>query len=117
MFTDTWVGFDLDGTLAEYDGVFNLLEIGSPVPKMLDRLLAVIAEGKYAVKIFTARAEFPGQKELIEMWLSKWGLPKLDITDRKDFLMAYCFDDRSRQVIPNTGVVVGDLFEDARKKC
>ena len=106
MFTEEWVGFDIDATLAEYDGPLNLLEIGFPVTKMVHRLIAELDKGTYEVKIFTARASVPGQKELIWAWLDKWGLPKLDITDRKDFRMAYYFDDRARQVVPNTGVVV-----------
>jgi hypothetical protein len=108
MFTEEWVGFDLDATLAEYHSAWNLLDIGTPVPLMVDRLKQELASGKYEVKIFTARASVPGQKELIEQWLEKNGLSKLDITDRKDFRMAYYFDDRARQVIPNTGEVVGE---------
>jgi hypothetical protein len=106
IFTEEWWGFDVDSTLAEYHGVFNLLEIGPPVPAMKEHLLIMVNEGKYEVKIFTARASFPGQKEVIEHWLEDNGMPKLDITDRKDFRMAGCFDDRAWHVIPNTGVVI-----------
>jgi hypothetical protein len=108
MFTEEWVGFDIDSTLAEYVGIFDLLKIGAPIPDMKARLLRMYAEGKYEIKIFSARAGWPGQKEVILEWLQKNGMPELAITNKKDFRMAFCFDDRSRQVIPNTGKVVGE---------
>lgn len=108
MFTDEWVGFDIDCCLAEYHGVFNLIEIGPPIQLMKDRLLKLYDEGKYEIKIFSARAGWPGQKEVILEWLHKNGMPELAITNEKDFRMAFCFDDRSRQVVPNTGKVVGE---------
>jgi hypothetical protein len=94
-------------TGAEYDGLLDLLVIGKPTP-LLDRLKKDIENGK-EVKIFTARASWPGQKELISSWLAETGVvAELEITDRKDFRMSLCYDDRSRQVIPNTGEVVGE---------
>jgi len=108
LFTEEWVGFDLDATLAEYFTVYELFDIGKPVPAMMAHLKALLAEGKYEIKIFTARASVPGQKELIQSWLAANGLPRLDITDRKDFRMAFYFDDRARQVVPNAGKIVGE---------
>jgi len=49
-----WIGVDLDGCLARYEGWKGIEHIGEPVPAMLDRVHAWIDEGKI-VKIFTAR--------------------------------------------------------------
>ena len=49
-----WYGFDLDGTLAKYDGWKGIDHIGEPVAPMVDRLRKMHAEGK-VVKIMTAR--------------------------------------------------------------
>lgn len=49
-----WYGFDLDGTLAVYDGWKGIGHIGEPVKPMVDLVKRMHAEGK-AVKILTAR--------------------------------------------------------------
>lgn len=49
-----WIGVDLDGTLAMYDGFKGPEHIGDPVPKMLERVKKWLAEGR-EVRIFTAR--------------------------------------------------------------
>ena len=55
MSADTgWIGVDLDGTLAHYDGWKGVDHIGDPVPKMLMRVLDWRRQG-LAVRIFTAR--------------------------------------------------------------
>ncbi|MBN6070336.1 hypothetical protein HYE53_04360 [Aggregatibacter actinomycetemcomitans] len=46
-----WIGFDLDGTLAQTT-VGNTIE--KPIKPMVDLLLKIYHEGKYQVKIFTA---------------------------------------------------------------
>ena len=51
-----WIGVDLDGTLAEYAGWVSEEHIGHPVPMMLERVKAWLAEGK-DVRIFTARVD------------------------------------------------------------
>jgi hypothetical protein len=100
---------DLDGTLAEYHG-WNGGAIGPPVPSMLARVRAWIEKGEEVV-IFTARACLEGrnhadwmqQKELIQGWLRKHGLPDLRITAVKGFDGVEFWDDRAIQVVPNTG--------------
>jgi len=53
---NSWVGFDLDGTLAStITPTGNLLSIGDPVPEMIERLKEYLTQG-VRVKIFTARA-------------------------------------------------------------
>lgn len=45
-----WIGVDLDGTLAHYDGWKGVEHVGHPVPLMLARVQRWIESG-YAVKI------------------------------------------------------------------
>ena len=52
--SEGWIGIDLDGTLAEYDGWKGVEHIGKPIPSMVERVKAWIIEGK-DVRIFTAR--------------------------------------------------------------
>lgn len=49
-----WYGFDLDGTLAKYDGWKGVDHIGEPVKPMVDLIKRMHEEGK-VVKIMTAR--------------------------------------------------------------
>jgi hypothetical protein len=101
-----WIGVDLDGTLAEYHGWAGSDGIGKPVPLMLNRVKKWVAKG-IAVKIFTARATLPEQIPVIQKWLVEvCGLPTLDVTATKDFAMIKLYDDRCRQVEPNTGKLV-----------
>jgi hypothetical protein len=137
-----WIGVDLDGCLAQWgtkDAVtdyihYDVLVIGAPIPKMVERVKALIAAGE-DVRIFTARigpvtteeairalAKAPGyepsptpcldwanyQTTLIETWckehLGKW----LPITCVKDFHMYQLYDDRCVQVYTNTGETLED---------
>lgn len=101
-----WVGFDFDGTLVKgHSGK------GDVVVPMLNRLKEYLAQG-VEVRILTARAgDLEGQR-LVKMWLSKQGLPDLKVTDKKDYGMIVFYDDRARQVIPDTGIVVGEEVEE-----
>ena len=101
-----WYGVDLDGCLAYYDDWKGIEHIGEPVPLMLKRVKEWIADGK-TVKIFTARAcNGEHQIKLIQDWCEKHGLPRLEVTNVKDFHMARLYDDRCVQVIENTGILV-----------
>lgn len=109
-----WIGVDLDGCLAIYDGWKGENHIGEPVPAMLERVKAWVAEGK-DVRIFTARVH-NGESSvitLIEQWcLQHLGLV-LPITCRKDYGMICLYDDRCVQVERNTGRLIGaeeDVF-------
>lgn len=111
-----WIGVDLDGTLAHYDGWKGMPHIGSPVPEMLARVKRWVAEGQ-TVKIFTARMQGHGAIIIgggvedvvttVQDWCEKHGLPRLEVTNVKDFGMTCLYDDRCVQVIPNTGKLVG----------
>jgi hypothetical protein len=58
MSSNGWIGVDLDGTLAHYDGWKGADNIGAPIPAMVERVKGWLAEGK-TVKIFTARVYCP----------------------------------------------------------
>src|SRR5689334_13900879 len=96
-----WIGVDLDGTLAHYEG-WNDGKIGEPVPAMLERVRGWLLRD-VEVRIFTARASDPDQVELVKAWLEQHGLPPLEVTNVKDFAMIELWDDRAIQVIVNTG--------------
>ncbi len=119
-----WIGVDLDATLAHYDGRRPDGSIGDPVPRMLARVKQWLAEGR-EVRIVTARVAMPieessvlragtmtlaiqEQRELIEAWCVKHLGQKLKVTSQKDYGMIELWDDRCRQVIANTGLVVGE---------
>lgn len=99
----SWIGVDLDGTLAQYSGWRGLDHVGKPVPVMLARVKHWLDEG-YAIKIFTARAS-EGERGIlpVKKWLAANGLPDLEVTNQKDFAMIELWDDRAVQVVANTG--------------
>lgn len=121
MSVSGWIGVDLDGTLAHYDGWRGLGHIGEPVGPMIDRVKGWIDDG-VEVRIFTARA-FLAQSEPdpvkrsqleeevirpIQDWCIKHvGFP-LVVTCVKDFSMVELWDDRAVQVEMNTGRRIGD---------
>jgi len=99
----SWIGVDLDGTLAHYDHWRGPDHIGEPVHDMMNRVRNWVSQG-ILVKIFTARASDPSQVKYVERWIEAHGLPKLEVTNVKDFAMIELWDDRAVQVIPNTGI-------------
>ena len=147
-----WYGFDLDGTLAKYDGWKGIDHIGEPVKPMVDLIKEMRNEGK-VVKILTARvapranaeyknrercappdyvatADFSGLSADAKTWvenmyliLDTWGAREFvidwclnnlgflpEITHEKDHLMLELYDDRVKQVVPNEGLLVEDLY-------
>lgn len=124
-----WIGVDLDGTLAHYGSWVSASHIGDPVPKMLDRVKAWLAEGR-EVRIMTARVWPiavvqvdpeqillpPGMNsgnprvmeamvaiEAIRAWCLQHVGAVLPVTCVKDYSMIELWDDRAIQVVPNTG--------------
>lgn len=102
-----WIGVDLDGTLAFYDGWKGAAHIGDPIPKMLKRLQQWFTEGR-EVRIMTARVS-PNKPDhyeclyAIQHWCMKHLGRLLPVTHEKDQYMVELWDDRVVQVIPNTG--------------
>ncbi len=60
-----WIGVDLDGTLAHYDGWAGPESIGEPIPLMMARVREWLALGR-EVRIFTARCCVPEQRSPID---------------------------------------------------
>lgn len=111
MSTSGWVGVDLDGTLAQYDGWKGVDHIGDPVPKMLERVRNWLADG-VTVKIFTARVFLaPECVTIIQDWCEKHGLPRLEVTNVKDFTMVELWDDRCYRVKMNTGELYNTIYK------
>lgn len=103
-----WIGVDLDGTLARYNKWEGENHIGEPVPKMVKLIKNILKKG-IEVKIFTARATKKSSIKIIQDWLENVaGLPRLEVTNIKDQGMILLYDDRCRQVIKNTGEIVGE---------
>jgi hypothetical protein len=99
-----WIGVDLDGTLAHYDGWKGpeFEHIGAPIPMMLERVKNWLADGR-DVRIFTARASIPEQVPPVFEWCRRHLGRTLIVTYQKDIAMVELWDDRAVQVIPNTG--------------
>jgi len=100
-----WIGVDLDGTLAEWDGWKGHKHIGKPIPQMVDRVKRWL-EMDIEVRVFTARASIDEHVVPVQEWLVKNGMPGLAVTNKKDYKMLQLWDDRCIQVIPNTGELV-----------
>lgn len=141
-----WYGFDLDGTLAKYDGWRGIDHIGEPVKPMVDLLKRMHDEGK-VVKIMTARVapkEKPEVKpnpylenhwviespddmpwalkgewtplEFIQDWCYRFLGFVPEIVYQKDHLMLELYDDRVKQVVPNEGWLIEDIAMSKRQR-
>jgi len=134
-----WYGFDLDGTLAVYDGWRGIDHIGAPVAPMV-RLARRMHEIGLRIKVVTARVSprplpetrpnpyvkhsWCVQDPDVQTWALKpdWGAREFvqewcyrnlgfapGVTHEKDYAMLQLFDDRCVQVEANTGRVLGRL--------
>lgn len=101
-----WIGVDLDGTLAHYDGWKGNGHIGDPVYVMQERVLRWLEQGK-RVKIFTARASNPDSIPLVQSWCEEHLGQSLEVTNVKDYGMTELWDDRAVGVQMNTGEYYG----------
>ncbi|HEX5424856.1 MAG TPA: hypothetical protein VFW94_15010 [Candidatus Acidoferrales bacterium] len=111
-----WIGVDLDGTLAHYDGWKGATHIGAPVGPMLERVKRWLSDGR-DVRIFTTRISHDGTPARAEeaalatiaivAWLRRHLGRDLPITNVKDYGMVELWGDRCVQVVPNTGERVG----------
>jgi hypothetical protein len=133
-----WYGFDLDGTLAKYDGWKGIDHIGEPVKPMVDLIKRMHDEGK-VVKIMTARvaphkledgtvgesyitvpdAEKGAKRNYAHQFINDWCHFNLgfipEIVYQKDHLMLELYDDRVKQVVPNEGWLVEDIAKSKRQ--
>jgi hypothetical protein len=105
---------DFDKTLAEHnsDTPYNHQRLGEPIPEMVERVKAELAKGRKVV-IFTARAN-PGNTYQEQMqatesylfiadWCREVFGTHLPITFVKSKDFEEIWDDRAKEVIPNTG--------------
>ena len=130
-----WYGFDLDGTLAKYDKWEGIDHIGDPVKPMVDLIRKMHDEGK-VVKILTARiaphkledgtvgesyitipdGEGGAKRNYAHQFISDWCHFNLgfipEIVYQKDHLMLELYDDRVKQVVPNEGLLVENLYRE-----
>lgn len=124
-----WIGVDLDGTLARYDGWKGADHIGEPIPGMVNRVKQWLAEGK-EVRIFTARVDggeaaiaagdmngehFRDVERIrltIQDWTEKHIGARLRVTNVKDYSMRELWDDRAVRVICNSGCTCCEVEED-----
>jgi hypothetical protein len=105
-----WIGVDLDGTLARYDGWKGIEHVGEMIPNMREHVQQWLRLGQ-TVKIFTARVacQEPERERVISViqdWLEANGLPRLEVTNTKDFGMIALYDDRAVRVVFNEGILV-----------
>lgn len=119
-----WIGVDLDGTLARYDGWVAWNVIGRPIPLMVERVKIWLGLG-IRVKIFTARVawdvdtcQVTGKqftRKMMEDVIGAYTAEHIGLalksTAIKDFYMRESWDDRAIGVIANTGITVADEYE------
>ena len=137
-----WYGFDLDGTLAKYDGWKGIDHIGEPVKPMVELMKRMHDEGK-VVKIMTARvaprkledgtigeqftwltrdpSSAPDARYTATQYILDWceevahlGFVP-EVVYQKDHLMLELYDDRVKQVVPNEGWLVEDIAMSKRR--
>ena len=107
-----WVGFDLDGTIAQYTEFKGWQHIGDPVPGFIYLIKKLRAAG-ITCKIFTARCSaesraidgltFEQVEKVIQDWTEKYIGERLPVTAEKGCSMIFFFDDSAVQVDKNTG--------------
>jgi hypothetical protein len=109
-----WIGVDLDGTLARYDGWKGPEHIGEPIPAMLERVKTWLFLHK-DVRIFTARVSSNNPEKdisikVIRKWCKEHIGQELPITAEKDYGMIELWDDRCTQVIKNDGTALIEIL-------
>ena len=96
---DGWIGVDLDGTLAHYEGFRGDDVVGEPIEPMVRQVRIWLNEGR-DVRIFTARKPHPVIRKFSRDNFGKI----LPITNVKDRHMQALYDDRAVGVKRNEGV-------------
>ena len=96
------IAFDLDGTLAAYDGVFNTRKIGEPRQDVVDDV-NMLHDAGFGIIIYTARDD----DRLVSQWLNASGV-KFDAINRNPWT-----ESNDAKVMAN--VYVDDHAVDARE--
>jgi hypothetical protein len=108
------IGVDFDCTLAFHDIWRGVEHTGAPIYLMVQRVKEALAAG-HEVWIFTARItcspEYPGNPAAAVAAVEAWSLKNfgqvLPVTNIKGVFDQF-WDDRAREVIPNTGLMLRD---------
>jgi len=84
---------------------------------MQGRVKGWLANG-YQVRIVTARVnpmdpDWKKWETAIQIWCKKHLGVAIPVTCSKDYEMIALYDDRAKQVIPNTGILVEEELEEA----
>jgi len=98
-----WIGVDLDGTLAQYDGFKGDDVVGEPIEPMVRQVRKWLMEGR-DVRIFTARKPHPVIRKFCKDNFGKI----LPITNIKDHKMQAMVDDRAVAIKRNEGEPFSD---------
>lgn len=106
----SWIGFDLDGTLAEHywphEGAYHPYHIGRPIPHVVGLAKGFLERGN-EVRIFTARVGpidvgYPQDLEIVRQVIRRWTKEHigtaLEATATKDYKMTMLFDDRAVRI-------------------
>lgn len=107
-----WIGVDFDRTLCtygddDYTVVKDIPTFGKPVPAMVNRVKAWLAQGQ-VVRVVTARVssgawDRKDQREAIYKWCLEHLGQVLTVTAEKDYSMVELWDDSVVRVERNTG--------------
>lgn len=111
----SYVGVDLDGTLAVHAHGDTVDGIGEPIPAMVERVKAWLAVG-IEVRIITARvarvySDHEVQRAMVERWCLHHIGRRLPVQDYKCGGMGNIWDDRAVYVERNTGRTVMDIVD------
>ncbi len=103
-----YIGVDFDGTLATHAPGSGLTPLGEPIPRMVERVKAWLAEGR-EVRIITARVaphyiDADEQAELVRAWCREHLGQELVVQSHKCGSMYELWDDRAIGVIRNEGI-------------
>jgi hypothetical protein len=115
------IACDLDGTLALYDQFKGPAIIDGPVPEMVQKVKAALAAGD-EVWIFTARVNPKDESQqsyldamaamdAISLFCYQQIGVNLPVTHEKLTRFTDFWDDRAKQVYPNTGLFVTDILD------
>jgi len=105
-----YIGIDLDGTLAHYEG-WNDGVIGKPIPLMVARMWHWLSEGR-EVRIVTARGGDAAELDRVYKWLWESFHLMIPVQNTKTFRMHELWDDRAIQVVANTGLTLRETIQD-----
>jgi hypothetical protein len=109
----SWIGVDLDGTLAKLTEDTDARTIGDPVDRMVERVREWLSSG-IEVRIVTARVSPENrftdpeeQRRLITNWCMEHLGFTVPIVHGKDIFMTVLWDDLTVHVEKNTGRILG----------